>query len=133
MELSIFLVQIIGIYFLIVGVSALIKAKEWQHVVKHLMEHEHIALAYVAGIFTFIMGLIIVLNHNVWTGDIPVIIATIVGWLILIKGATYFLLPQKVWTSWVRKMNKMKLYKTFGFIYIVIGAYMVYNGFGLGA
>jgi hypothetical protein len=126
---SIFLVQVIGIYFLVVGISALIKSKEWQHVVKHLMEHEHTALAYLAAIFTFIIGLIVVLNHNVWTGGIPVVIATVVGWLILVKGVTYFLLPSHVWVSWVRKMNGLKLYKIFGIIYIIIGAYMAYNGF----
>lgn len=130
---SIFLVQIVGIYFLVVGISALLKTKEWQHVVKHLMEHEHVAIAYLAGILTLIMGLIVVLNHNVWTGDAPTIIATVVGWLILVKGATYFLLPQSLWVGWVRKINSVKLYKTFSIIYIILGAYMVYNGFGLGA
>ena len=133
MELSIFLVQIIGIYFLVVGISALIKSKEWQHVLKHLMEHEHTALVYVAAIFTFILGLIVVLSHNVWTGDAPTIIATVVGWLILVKGATYFLLPNPVWVSWMRKINSLKLFKIVGVIYIIIGAYMAYNGFGLGA
>ena len=133
MELSIFLVQIIGIYFLVVGISALSKPKEWQHVVRHLMEHEHIAIAYLAGILTLIMGLIVVLSHNVWTGDAPTVIATIVGWLILVKGATYFLLPHNVWVGWVRKMNNAKLYRTFSIIYILLGVYMVYNGFGLGA
>lgn len=130
---SIFLVQIIGIYFLVVGISALVKTKEWQHVVKHLMEHEHIAIAYLAGILTLIMGLIVVLSHNVWTGGAPTIIATVVGWLILLKGATYFLLPHNIWISWVREMNNMKLYKIFGIIYIILGAYMIYNGFGFGA
>lgn len=129
---SMFLVQIIGIYFLLVGISALAKPKEWQHVVKHLMEHEHVAIAYLAGILTLIMGLIVVLNHNVWTGGAPTIIATIVGWLILVKGATYFLLPNHIWVGWVRKLNSLKLYKIFGIIYIILGAYMVYNGFGLG-
>ena len=126
---SMFLVQIIGIYFLVVGISALVKSKEWQHVVKHLMEHEHTALAYVAAIFTFIIGLIIVLNHNVWTGGAPTVIATIVGWLILVKGATYFLLPNHVWVGFVRKLNNIKLYKTVGIFYIIVGAYLAYNGF----
>ena len=126
---SIFLVQIIGIYFLVVGVSAIMKPKEWQHVVKHLMEHEHTALAYVASIFTFIIGLIVVLNHNVWTGGAPTVIATVVGWLILVKGVTYFLLPHSVWVSWVRKLNNIKLYRTVGILYIIVGAYMAYTGF----
>ena len=133
MELSIFLVQIIGIYFLVVGISALIKTKEWQHVVKHLIEHEHVAIAYLAGILTLIMGLIVGLSHNVWTGGVPTVIATVVGWLILVKGVTYFLLPHNTWVSGVRRMNSMKLYKTFGIIYIILGAYMAYNGFSLGA
>lgn len=126
---SMFLVQIVGIYFLIVGISALTKPKEWQHVVKHLMEHEHTALAYVAAIFTFILGLMIVLNHNIWTGGAPTVIVTIVGWLILLKGLTYFLLPNHMWVSWVRKLNSLKLFKTVGIIYIILGAYMAYNGF----
>lgn len=133
MDISIFLAQIIGIYFLVVGISAITKPKEWQHVVKHLVEHEHTALAYIAAIFAFILGLILVLIHNVWGGDVTTTIVTIIGWLILIKGVTYFLLPSRIWVGWAQKFNNIKVYRIIGVVYIIVGAYLTYNGFGLGA
>src|SRR6266853_523173 len=46
------------------------------------------------GLITFPAGLAIVLTHNVWVANWPVLI-TIVGWLAMVTGAVRLLAPQE--------------------------------------
>ena len=43
--------------------------------------------------FNFPLGLVIILGHNVWVWDVPVIV-TVAGWLTTIKSTAYLLIPR---------------------------------------
>ena len=49
-------------------------------------------LVWITGLITFVMGMVIVALHNVWSADWRVII-TLLGWLTVIKGAVIVLFP----------------------------------------
>ena len=51
------------------------------------------ALLFLGGMISFPAGLAVVLIHNVWVADWPVII-TIMGWLATISGAIRLVAPQ---------------------------------------
>ena len=51
------------------------------------------ALIYLSGLLSMTAGLAIILTHNVWRADWPVII-TILGWLAAIGGAFRIIMPQ---------------------------------------
>ena len=46
-----------------------------------------------AGVFALIVGLAIVLGHNVWSGGAAPAIVTLVGWASLVKGLLILFLP----------------------------------------
>jgi len=52
------------------------------------------AIMFLAGIISFPAGLAVVLTHNVWVADWPVII-TVMGWLTAIAGALRLVAPHQ--------------------------------------
>ena len=77
-----------------------------------------------------IFGLIMVNMFNVWTADIWLIV-TLLGWIWLIKGAAYFLLPGE-FIKWKLEMgqNTTLLYLG-GIAALVIGGVLTYYAYFL--
>ena len=71
-----------------------------------------------------------VLAHNVWSKSPVVVIVTLLGWLTLIKGIVYLLLP----ANWLGEFFQAVLncgayvYSVTAFM-LVLGAYLTYEGF----
>ena len=87
---SVFLAKILGPYCIIIATGILCNLKSYQKVIENFCKNS--ALLYLGGILAFLFGFLIVLFHNVWVADWPVII-TIFGWGGLIKGAWLIIFP----------------------------------------
>lgn len=130
METSLLLAQIIGLYLLLEGAVVLARKKFIVNIVDDLSNNK--ALMFVTGAMVFILGLLIVLNHNVWETSWR-IVPTIVGWGMVIKGILVFFVP-KVMIGRARMFAKNRnLAVLAGVVAIIVGLYLVYVGFGLGA
>ena len=81
-------------------------------------------MLYFFGIFALIIGLLVVLSHNVWEADYRVVI-TIIGWLALIKGIAYLTLPWGWFKSIVNWANKTGWYVVWAIIGLIAGAYVL--------
>jgi len=90
MESSVFIAKIIGPLFIIVAVGLLLNLKYYQRVLEEFAKSP--ALLYLGGFNAFIFGILIVLFHNVWQLQWPVVI-TILGWMGLIKGVALLVFP----------------------------------------
>ena len=90
MESSIFFAQLLGPFFIIVAVGVLLNLKQYLTIVEDFVGNA--ALLYLGGVFALLLGLVIVLFHNVWVTSWTLII-TIMGWLSLIKGACLIVCP----------------------------------------
>ena len=90
METSIFLAKLLGPYCIIVAVGVLFNLRTYQRVMEDFCKNS--ALIYLGGILALLIGLLIVLFHNIWVANWTVII-TIFGWLGIIKGAWLIILP----------------------------------------
>ncbi|MAJ97440.1 MAG: hypothetical protein CMI56_02400 [Parcubacteria group bacterium] len=129
MEISLLLAQLIGLYLLLEGVIILTRKKFIVNIVDDLSNNK--ALMFVTGAMVFILGLLIVLNHNVWEASWQVI-PTIVGWGMVIKGVLIFFVPNMM-ISWAKSFGRNRnLAVLAGVIAVVAGLYLVYVGFGLG-
>ena len=93
MENSIFLAKILGPYCIIIAAGILFNLESYQKLIEDFCKHS--ALLYLGGILAFLFGFLIVLFHNVWVADWPIII-TIFGWGGLIKGAWLILFPSRL-------------------------------------
>ncbi len=121
-----FLAKLIGIYFVIMGLSVLIKKETLLKMAEEFMTR--LPLMFVSGVLTLVMGLLLILSHNIWDGTWVVII-TVIGWLVFIKGIFYLLLPQKTLTKWFKIFDNNSWYTIASIIMIIFGLYLAYKGF----
>lgn len=78
---------------LVLGSSLLFATRSWLSLLSELADHPHRLL--IPGLATVVFGLIVVFNHNVWSGGWVVVI-TAAGWLILLKGLALLFGPKIV-------------------------------------
>ena len=129
MELSILLVQIFGLYLLIVGVSLLINHKKLRRVFDDIEDHYFVV--FTMGLFVLLLGLLLVLNHNIWEGEIWVIIVTIISWLTFLKGVAIVLLPISSFNKIVKNINNDNFYRIAALSSMILGIYLTYIGFSI--
>ena len=90
MDLSAQLAAIIGPLLILVGLGTLLNRDHYRKMITAFLENAE--LYYFSGAMAFVIGLAMVLHHNLWVADWRVAI-TIIGWLSLIKGAVRILVP----------------------------------------
>ncbi len=125
MDTTHYLAKLIGLMFLIIGAFIIYRKDCVNKIVDDL--HEHPSMIVVTGIINLLLGLLIVLSHNVWVLGWPVII-TILGYLILIKGLLRLFACEynKELTRCLLKGHGTLIW---GIITVVIGAFLTYMGF----
>jgi len=127
MALSILLAQIFGLYLLIVGASLLINHKKLRRVFNDF--GNHYSTVFTTGLFTLLLGLLLVLNHNIWEGEMWIIVVTVISWLTLLKGVTIVLLPIDSFKKVMQVVNNENVYRIASVVSIVVGLYLTYVGF----
>jgi len=125
METSIFLAQLMGVFALLMGFSMLAKRKMLISIFHELSDSR--ALSYILGTLMFLLGLLIILNHNVWELS-PRIIITILGWVILIEGGGYLFVSKETLRKYLSFLDNRKIYYIIAGGYLILGSYLVYFG-----
>ena len=93
MQASLFLARLLGPLLLLPGIGLLINPRVFRTIATEVVGK--VTLVYLFGLTDLAAGLAIVLTHNVWVASWRVLI-TLVGWLMLIRGAARILA-----TDWV--------------------------------
>ncbi len=92
MEGNLILVKLLGLLLVIMSVGFLINFNVLQKISKEL--NKSYALEIIISFMRTLLGLVLVLSYNVWTG--PYLLVTVVGWLILGVGVSGLLLPHQI-------------------------------------
>ena len=112
------------------GVTNALERRVYEH--KHKMIDgftDNLALLYVTGIITTILGLMMVVSHNIWDNSWRVII-TLIGWLVLLKGLTFLFLPKKMMLKFAKSFRWSKeWYIVVAIIMALFGVYLASKGF----
>ena len=93
MQTSIFLAKLIGPILLVAGVAMLVNRKDLDALAQEVLRSR--LMLFLFGLIDLSVGLAIVLTHNVWAADWRIII-TLLGWLLLVRGAVRLLIPDQV-------------------------------------
>lgn len=93
MEVSIFLGRALGIYLLIIGLSMLFNHKVFFRTFQEWTDHPNSIT--ITAFISIILGILMVLVHNVWVADWRIVI-TLLAWLTLIKGIIRLNFPHAV-------------------------------------
>jgi hypothetical protein len=75
---------------LVVGLSHLLQRRAWADVFAELARLRRPG-AFANGGLSLVPGAVIVAVHPIWSG--PAVVLTVLGWLMVVKGAIYFLAP----------------------------------------
>lgn len=124
---SLFLAQSMGVYLVIISIIMLSRAKYYRELLTHVKEgNPTLILAATLGL---ILGIVLVLVHNIWIWESEVLI-TLVSWFLLIKSVLWLSLPE----SMVRISHKV--YSGSGYYVVasiagVIGVLLISHGFYL--
>jgi uncharacterized membrane protein len=123
---SVFLARLIGPLMLAVGIGIFVNGPIYRMLADEFLRSR--ALIYLSGLLTMTAGLALILTHNVWRADWPVII-TILGWLAAIGGAVRIIAPQG--TERVgRQVLKHKHGLTIaGAVWLAVGAVLCFFGY----
>jgi hypothetical protein len=127
MQTSIFLAQLIGPVFFVIGLGVLFSGAVYRQAAEEVIGSR--ALLYLFGAIGFSAGLAIVLTHNVWVWGWPVIV-TILGWLMMLRGALRILIPQQVGDLGARVLRTSpNLLPIGGVVALLVGAALCFFGY----
>ena len=126
MDVSKFLSKVIGIYLLFISIAMLTNMHQFINNVNHLINDA--PLMFVSGFFTLIIGILMVVGHNIWQWNWRVII-TILGWLALLKGACLILEPRLIDRATIMFMHNTNCAYIAAGIDFVLGVLLLYFGF----
>ena len=128
MEQSIFLAKVIGLYLLIVSAAVLLRRKQFAELINEFTANR--ALVFLSGLVALVLGLLIVVSHNVWTADWREVI-TVMGWLMLAKGVIRILFPEKLGAVAINP-SSIK-WTVASIVLLALGIYLTYIGFSTDA
>jgi len=122
-----FLGQIIGIIFLVGGLSILFQKKVFVEVVNDIVSNR--ALLWMMGVISLLGGLLIVLTNNIWYGGFFPFVITLIGWIMILRGIFGMFASHETVSSWTHKLKVIKLSWLYAVIILLVGLYLTLGGF----
>jgi hypothetical protein len=125
-DLSVFLAQLIGTYLALVFLGMLLHHQRLKRTFTETMSNQ--PLLNFTGVMGILLGLLVVLTHNVWISDWPVLI-TLVGWVTLIQGVLRMFFPD-AFIKLVKEMMNKAGYLVWCWLWFIVGIYLMWIGYG---
>lgn len=125
MSLEVAIARWLAVFWIVFGLSHLLHARLWTDMLMPFREKPDGGLW--LALISFPLSLFIVVAHNVWVWDIPVIV-TVAGWMTTIKCTTYVLFPRSHWA--VMSVGGQARHPERGFR--IVGAVMIALGLLVG-
>ena len=125
-QASIFLARLLGPLLLILGISILVNARAFEAMGRELVGS--VTLVCLFGFMDLAAGLAIVLTHNVWVANWRVLI-TLIGWLLLIRGAIRVLLTEKAMAVGRKVVASRQTYSISAGALVILGLVLCYFGY----
>ena len=129
METAVFIARVFGLCYLIIGAGFILNRKAFQRVMDDFCKNA--ALVFYGGLLALVIGVVIILIHNVWVANWTVLI-TIIGWAGLIKGIWIMVFPNSVSKFMKVYQQKENLLMFHSIGAVIFGAVLVYFGFFAG-
>lgn len=125
---TLYLSRLLGLFYLICGLAMIVHKQVFPDALATLAD-KPVAMWLIAMVIA-LAGLAMVLAHNVWSKCPVAVIVTLLGWLTLIKGIAYLLLPAKCLAEFFHAVLNCGacLYAVTAFL-LLLGAYLTYEGF----
>jgi hypothetical protein len=126
MSLDILIERWFAIGALVFGLSHLLYPAKWAALLLPLRERETGGL--LLGTLQLPLGLFIMLGHNIWTWELPVIV-TLTGWLMTLKSIAYLLFPRALALVMPTDARMQRGFRIAGAAMILLGTLLAYDSF----
>ncbi len=113
---TLFLATVMGWYLVVMSILLFFRHERIKLVMADVISHRD--LFFVIAIITFILGLLMVVSHNVWVMGWPVFI-TLLSWLVLISGVIRLFFPEmamKTGRSFLKRSSHLQIAAVLFFI-----------------
>lgn len=127
MDLSFFLAKVIGLYLVMVIAAYTFRWREFQKAFDDVERSRGFIL--MGGIWALLLGLLLVVSHNIWEPDFRGAI-TLLGWFTLLKGFVRLFFPQGA-VKIARRMLKTRFFIVLLGAFFLLGAWLAATGFGV--
>jgi hypothetical protein len=114
---------IVGCFLIFWGILLLLKFKEFSTILEELINSKPLFYT-VCSLYT-LAGIIIVVLHNIWLIS-PRLLLTLLGWVMLIEGATYCLLPHQWVKKWAKNFYHSNWWLTGSILSITLGTALLF-------
>jgi hypothetical protein len=125
MCLSIFLAQVIGVYLFLTALAMLVHQQRFKKTKMDFLGNP--TLITLSGGVCLAVGLLIVVDHNVWVPEWPVLI-TLIGWILVLQGLMRLFFPDAFVKMTKDLMGKV-VYTLMCWIWLFVGVYLIWAGF----
>jgi len=129
METSVFIARIFGLCYLIIGAGFVFNRKSLHRIMEDFCKNA--ALVFYGGLLALVIGVVIILTHNVWVANWTVMI-TIIGWLALIKGIWMIFFPNTVYKFMQIYQKNENMLTLHSIVALILGAVLTFFGFFAG-
>lgn len=126
MSIDILIERWFAIGWLVFGLSHLLYPAKWAALFLPLRERETGGL--LLGTLNLLLGLFVILGHNIWTWGLPVIV-TLTGWLMTLKSIVYLLFPRALARVMPTDAGMQRAFRIAGAVSILLGALLAYDSF----
>jgi hypothetical protein len=123
-----FLARLIGLYCLLAALVMVFARDAWVAAITALVRDPPLML--LLGMIVVAAGLALVLVHNVWSGGALAVIVTVIGWLTLLKGLMFWVLPPGAAADlYLERLHYAQLYYLYCAFSFAVGLYLTVAGF----
>lgn len=126
MDSSVLIARLMAPMMVVMGAGLLFNGTSYRAVASDFLKST--GLIFLAGFTTLLLGLLIVVFHNVWVPGWPVII-TIFGWIMVVAGIVRMTWPERLRSLGERMMANNALMTGATILYLVVGIVLGWFGY----
>jgi hypothetical protein len=127
MATTYFLARLIGPILFVVGASVLFQRAVFLAVLNDLIGNR--TALFMTGLVLLLLGLFVVLVHNVWNAGFLPLVITLLGWLLVLRGLLSMFVPGHEIARLVRVLKFEEFSWLYGSAIVVLAAYLTWAGF----
>lgn len=126
MSTSLFIAKLLGPVYALVGIALFLRGQMFRAILTEFIASS--VLIYLAGVIGLLVGMTLILTHNIWVLDWRVVI-TLIGWMTLIRALITIFEPRYILVAGSRILERSKLLIVAAALNLAIGLTLTYFGY----
>ena len=124
LPLTLNLTAAFGAYLIAGSLSGVLSGDSWIKILEDFRAHP--GLSFVTGVFVFILGVTLVLVHQIWSDPLSILMS-LVGWIAAVEGLVLIAVPNLL-LGFALSMARPGLIKGFAIAIGILGIFLVFAG-----